>query len=273
MADNKEEYYVYVYIDPRNFEEFYYGKGKGSRKEAHLKDDSDSEKANRIKAIHNVGLKPIIKVIAKDLTERDAFLIEKTLLWKLGRLLSNKSSGYFADKFRPHYTLHQDLSGFDFKNGLYYVNVGQSANRCWDDCRQFNFLSAGQDKKYSDPLRTLEPGDIIVPYLKGHGYVGIGLIEEKAVPISKFRHNGKSLRDIPLKIKEMFENHDNDKTEYLIKVKWIKTVDSSQAKKATRKDGIYSTQLIKSTLQGQPKTVEYLEKEFEIKFADLMLTE
>ena len=26
-------YYVYVYIDPRNFEEFYFGKGKGSRKE------------------------------------------------------------------------------------------------------------------------------------------------------------------------------------------------------------------------------------------------
>ena len=25
------DYYVYVYIDPRNHEEFYYGKGKGSR--------------------------------------------------------------------------------------------------------------------------------------------------------------------------------------------------------------------------------------------------
>jgi len=27
-----DDYYVYVYIDPRNHEEFYYGKGKGSRK-------------------------------------------------------------------------------------------------------------------------------------------------------------------------------------------------------------------------------------------------
>ena len=25
-------FYVYVYIDPRNFQEFYYGKGKDSRK-------------------------------------------------------------------------------------------------------------------------------------------------------------------------------------------------------------------------------------------------
>ena len=26
------DYYVYVYIDPRNYEEFYFGKGRGSRK-------------------------------------------------------------------------------------------------------------------------------------------------------------------------------------------------------------------------------------------------
>lgn len=35
MKDNSD-YYVYVYIDPRSLEEFYYGKGKGSRKYAHL---------------------------------------------------------------------------------------------------------------------------------------------------------------------------------------------------------------------------------------------
>lgn len=271
MMDNKAEYYVYVYIDPRNFEEFYYGKGKGSRKEAHLLDDSDSEKANRIKAIRKAGLAPIIKVIAKDLTERDALLIEKTLLWKLGRLLSNKSSGYFAEKFRPHYTLHQNLSGFDFKNGLYYVNVGEGLHRCWEDCIKYNFISAGQDKKYSAPLRTLEPGDIIACYLKGNGYVGIGQVEEKAVSVSNFKHNGKPLKDVSLKVVNIFDNQDNDKSEYLVKVKWIKTVDRKQAKKALKKDGIYSSQLIKASLQGQPKTIEYLEKEFDVKFNDLML--
>ncbi len=46
-------YYVYVYIDPRNFEEFYYGKGKGSRKEAHLNEDTDTEKSKRIKASYS----------------------------------------------------------------------------------------------------------------------------------------------------------------------------------------------------------------------------
>ena len=37
------DYYVYVYIDPRNFEEFYFGKGKGNRKNAHLSDNTDSK--------------------------------------------------------------------------------------------------------------------------------------------------------------------------------------------------------------------------------------
>lgn len=174
--ETASEYYVYVYIDPRNFEEFYYGKGKGNRKHAHLSDETDSEKSKRIKAISNEGLKPIIKVIARHLTEREAFLVEKTLIWKLGRNLTNTSSGHFADKFRPHHTFHLDLSGFDFKNGVYYVNVGECTNRCWEDCKQYGFISAGQDKKWSSPLRTFEPGDIVVAYLKNRGFVGIGKV-------------------------------------------------------------------------------------------------
>ncbi len=101
------------------------------------------------------------------MTEREAFFIEKTLIWKLGKTLTNKSSGHFADKFRPHDTFHQDLAGFDFKNGLYYVNIGEGMHRCWDDCRQFGFLSAG----YSDPLRTLEVGDVVAAFLKSYGWI------------------------------------------------------------------------------------------------------
>jgi uncharacterized protein len=59
------EHYVYVYIDPRNYEEFYFGKGKGSRKDAHLTDGADTEKTRRIAAIHKAGLEPIIRIIAR----------------------------------------------------------------------------------------------------------------------------------------------------------------------------------------------------------------
>ena len=63
------DYYVYVYIDPRNHEEFYYGKGMGSRKDAHLDDQSDSDKAKRIAEIQKEGLAPIVRVIARGLSE------------------------------------------------------------------------------------------------------------------------------------------------------------------------------------------------------------
>ena len=101
-----DAYYVYVYMDPRNYEEFYFGKGKGSRKDAHLSDSSDSEKTKRIAAIHKAGLEPIIRVIARNLSEHDALLVEKTLLWKLGRGLTNVSSGHYSENFRPHNTIH-----------------------------------------------------------------------------------------------------------------------------------------------------------------------
>jgi len=268
MTENRE-YYVYVYIDPRNLEEFYFGKGKGNRKEAHLSDDSDTEKAKRIKAIHTIGLRPIIKVIARDLTESEAYLIEKTLLWKLGKNLTNISTGHFAEKFRPHNTLHEDLAGFDFKNGIYYVNVGEGDHRCWDDCNQYNFLSAGQDKKWSDPMRTLEPGDIVIPYLKNHGFVGVGRVKDKAVRVVDFKYDGKSLRDFPLKTNNIFENHDNDNSEYLVRVEWLRAVDSKEAK-WKKNSGLFTTQLIKASLQGQPKTLEFVQQQFDIDIISLL---
>jgi hypothetical protein len=63
------EYYVYMYIDPRNNVEFYYGKGQGRRKFSHLKGKSDTDKNKRIRAIKKAGEEPIIKVIAAGLTE------------------------------------------------------------------------------------------------------------------------------------------------------------------------------------------------------------
>lgn len=137
-------YYVYVYIDPRNYEEFYYGKGMGSRKDAHLGDISDTAKAKRIADIKREGLEPIVRVIARDLTEKEAFLVEKTLLWKLGKWTANIATGHFAEKFRPHNTLHKKILGFDFQRGVYYYNVGESRHRNWDDYVKYGFISAGQ---------------------------------------------------------------------------------------------------------------------------------
>lgn len=269
MTEPEANSYVYVYIDPRNFEEFYYGKGKGNRKEAHISMEGDSEKIKRIKTIQKEGFQPIIKVIARGLTDQEALLVEKTLIWKLGKNLLNDSSGHFADKFRPHDTFHLDLAGFDFKNGLYYVNVGEGMHRCWDDCSEYGFLSAGQDRKWSDPIRTLLPGDIVVAYLKNRGYVGIGRVTQRAVRPNEFRVNGLPLDLAKLKVPNIFQNSDNEKSEYLVAVYWIEKVSSDQPKWEP-KSGLFTSQLIKASLQNQKVTREFLEKEFGLDLRELL---
>lgn len=188
-----DDYYVYVYIDPRNNEEFYYGKGKGSRKNAHLESESDTEKTKRIAAIRKAGLEPTIRVVARGLTEHDAFLVEKAYLHKLGKSLTNISSGYYADKFRPHDTLHLEGSGFDYKSGVYYFNVGQGPHRQWADCRKHGFISAGQGAQWARAICGFNAGDIFAAYLKRGGFVGIGQITAKARPIREVKISGRPL--------------------------------------------------------------------------------
>jgi hypothetical protein len=262
------DYYVYVYIDPRNYEEFYYGKGRGGRKYSHLIEKNDNEMVKRIQEIRKSGLEPIIKVIAANLTEEQAFLIETTLIWKLGRLLTSIVTSQFSDKFRPHNTLHLDLYGFDFQNGVYLVNVGESIHRCWADCKKYGFLSAGHGKVFSDAMKNLKVGDVVVAYLKRHrkigGYVGIGTVTEPAIMAQNFRIDGKRLDQLDLVQPGIMDKADNPgKAEYPVRVHWEVAVDAENAKWSSKK-GLFTTRLVKATLQGQPKTIEFLEEVFGI---------
>lgn len=203
-------FYVYVYIDPRNLEEFYFGKGTGSRKDVHLSDTSDSEKARRIAAIQKAGLRPIIRVIARDLSEHDALLIEKTLLWKLGRQLTNVSSGHYSENFRPHNTLHLELSGFDYQCGVYYYNVGEGPHRNWDGYRSLGFIWAGQGVRWRDAMLGFQKGDVVAAYLKNHDFVGIGGLTDCAKPIREVTIKGKPLLSHNLRYPRMAENAESD---------------------------------------------------------------
>lgn len=259
------DYYVYVYIDPRNYEEFYFGKGRGSRKDVHLSDGSDSEKAKRIAAIRKVGLEPIVRVIAKGLSEHDALLVEKTLLWKLGRQLTNISSGHYASNFRPHNTLHRELPGFDFQCGFYYYNIGEGSHRNWDDYKEFGFISAGQGVRWRDAMLSFNKGDVVAAYLKGCGYVGIGKLTSVAKPVSQVLIGGKPLLSLNLRCPGMAESASSmEFCEYVATVKWLRVVDRADAK-MQRKSGIYTTTHVRASLDGQPNTVAFLEEAFGIK--------
>lgn len=264
------EYYVCVYIDPRNLEEFYYGKGRGSRKDSHLWDEAVSEKTARIKTIRKDGLEPIIRVIASQLTQDEALLIEATLIWKLGKYTTNLASGHFAGRFRPHDTLHFEMSGFDFQRGIYYYNVGEGHNRNWDDYRQFGFISAGQGKRWRDAIVKFQPGDVVAAYLKGRGFVGIGTIRQAAQPIRKVEIGKERLLDLPLKCQNMGENAgDLEKSEYVALVDWVACVPRIEAK-WMQNSGLYSTTHVRASLDGQPKTVAFLDEQFKVNVRDLV---
>ncbi|OGX08029.1 MAG: hypothetical protein A2Z88_07810 [Omnitrophica WOR_2 bacterium GWA2_47_8] len=261
-------YYVYVYIDPRNFEEFYYGKGCGSRKDCHLSDQSDTKKANRIKAIKKDGLSPIVRVIAKGLTEQEALLIEKTLLWRLGRWTTNIATGHFSEKFRPIDTFHRQLPGFDFQNGVYYYNVCESIHRNWDDYQEFGFISAGQGTRWRDSILGFNECDIFIAYFKRRGFVGIGRILQKAKMIRNILIQGKPLLELNLKCKRMSDNSNNEqKSEYVCLVKWVKTVPRNEAK---WKSGLFTSQHVRSSLDAQPDTIGFIEEQFKVKIKDLI---
>lgn len=268
---NDKTFYVYVYIDPRNFQEFYYGKGKGDRKTEHLHDENDSEKTRIIRDIKSEGLEPIIKVIARNLSEDQALLVEKTLIWKLGRTLTNKSSGHFADNFRPHHSLHKDLYGFDYENGVYCINIGEGEHRSWEDSYKYGFISAGQDwEKWGSRICSLRRNDILCAYLSRFGYVGIAKVLEEACPATQFRYKGKPLSYYPLKSPKMLEvKGDLKDAEFTMRVEWIAVRD--------KKDRIggdlraWRSRSMLGSMESQQETLALLERKFGVSFDDLLL--
>lgn len=74
------KFYFYLYIDPRNNEIFYIGKGKDNRCFSHLKDESESEKVERSSALSKLGIEPKIELLKYGLNEKESFLVEQTAI-------------------------------------------------------------------------------------------------------------------------------------------------------------------------------------------------
>jgi hypothetical protein len=263
-------YYVYCYIDPRNLEVFYYGKGTGNRSHAHLLDEGQSEKAERIRQIKRETEKdPIIRIIATDLSHDEALLVEAALIWSLRDRLTNKVSGHFTKKFRPQNTFHKRLVGFDFARRIHFFNVGDSgeSHRCWEDNFKYGFLSSGYGLRYKRCALQLDEGDIVAAYLSKYGYVGIGIVQETAVPARDFLIQGKSLKKLKLKAPDICHDaHDLEKCEYVIKIKWLIAKDRLKAIKSEggvpRQTRVY--------LDKRTKVLRFLEESFGVRFEKIL---
>lgn len=147
-------------------------------------------------------------------------------------------------------------------SGYWFVNIGESEHRNWDDNRKYGFIGAGQGEKYSRPLQHLKAGDRFFAYMKGLGYVGFGEVTKEAVPVRDFivEEHGRPLLDLPLLAPRATANVDTPETsEWAVGVRWLKAFSREQAK--TFK-GVFANQNIVCKLRD-PKTLEFLRSEFE----------
>jgi hypothetical protein len=117
----------------------------------------------------------------------------------------------------------------------FYVVLGEGEHRNWDDCRRYGFVSGGQGRWYSQTLNMLFPDARVFVHIPGTGYVGVGIVTEEAVPVKDFKVevNGQviPILEAPnIKAPNMGDNSDDpEKSEYLVRVDWIKELPRGNA--------------------------------------------
>lgn len=153
-------------------------------------------------------------------------------------------------------------------NGEFYVSFGVGENRNWEDARKFDFICAGGGKWYSNTLNMLQKGDRIWANVPKVGYVGVGVVAAPAVKIDEFyvqtEKDKTPFLEAPINANYHQQWKDNDdKSEYFVKVNWIKTVP---LEKAISEVGFFGNQnsVCKPTTPKWNHTVERLQKIFEM---------
>jgi hypothetical protein len=147
--------------------------------------------------------------------------------------------------------------------GYWFVNVGESENRNWEDCRKYGFLAAGYGSKYSRALGRLPVGAKVFAYMKGLGYVGYGEVTREAVMARDFVPDDQTspLLDLPL-VQPGMKHHADDPelADWVVGVRWQRTFPRDQAKRFT---GAFANQNVVCKLRDQ-RTVEFLRREFNV---------
>ena len=156
-------------------------------------------------------------------------------------------------------------------NGEYYVSFGHyPAHRNWEDAIKYGFVSAGHGPWYSNTLHMLTPGARVWANVPGGvGYVGVGTVVEPVVKVDEFMVDDGNGHKIPitkalLKGPELGKYSDDpEKSEYLVRVKWIATVP---LEKAIKEKGFFGNQntVARPTSPKWNYTVQRLKERFNI---------
>lgn len=122
-------------------------------------------------------------------------------------------------------------------NGVdWYISFGDEPQiRDWDDARQYGFVSAGGGAWYSRTLRTVPVGARVWAYIPKTGYVGVGEVVGEAVraedAMLTVDGEDRMMSELPLRAQYRHAGlvDDMDAAEYVLPVRWIKTVGRGDA--------------------------------------------
>jgi len=154
-------------------------------------------------------------------------------------------------------------------NGEYYVSFGHDPQRrVGEDAVKYGFVSGGGGAWYSQTLHMLEPGSRIWVNVPGSiGYVGVGIVEEPMVKVDAFMVDGANGNRIPITQAAIKgpgigkHSEDSERAEYLVRVKWLKTLPID---KAIREKGFFGNQntVARPTAPKWDYTVQRLKERF-----------
>lgn len=146
-------------------------------------------------------------------------------------------------------------------NGEYYASFGHGDRRKWEDARKHGFIAAGGGEWYSRTLSILEPGGRVWVNIPQTGYVGVCAVLEPPVEAKKFMVENKPITK--LKLDGDLGNREEGKEEYLVRVKWIKTLPIEEA---VKEKGFFGNQnsAAKPKAKKWSHTVERLKKRFDV---------
>jgi len=156
-VQNSLKYYVYLFIDPRNNEIFYVGKGTGNRCFSHLDDKTESQKTQRISELDNAGLKPVIEILIHGLDEASSLRVEASVIDLIGiSKLTNIKKGHASSKL-GRMSLEKLVSIYNPERAeiiepslLIKINqtfyYGMSPQELYDATRQFWRIGAAREQ-------------------------------------------------------------------------------------------------------------------------------
>lgn len=136
----KNDYYVYIYLDPTNpgnfiyddlkftFEPFYVGKGKGNRIFQGFRDPNNNKlKKSKILEIRKYGIEPIAIKIYDNISETLAYELEKITIKKIG-LRKNNGNLVNATKGARKHNIESNIYRYKYNINLFVNVIGTYSN-------------------------------------------------------------------------------------------------------------------------------------------------